>query len=85
MANFSSVDWFKVMGVVAEVQAEVKALQDATTSAEKAAAIGKLAETAVSAAEAFSGKDLVNDDAFKRLVADVLSVVADVDALKPTA
>lgn len=83
MANFSTVDWFKVMALVGEVQVEIKALQAAVTPAEKAKAVGDLAETVVSAAEAFSGKDLVNDAAFKKLVEDAVALVSDVEALKP--
>lgn len=81
MANFNTVDWFKVMALVGQVQAEIQALKVAVTPAEKAKAIGDLAETVVSAAEAFSGKDLVNDVAFKKLIVDAVAIVGDVDAL----
>lgn len=83
MADFSKIDWFEVIKLVSEVQAEIKALQDAVGVEDQAKAVGELAQTFVGAAEAFSGKDLVNDAAFKALIEDVVKAIGDANHLKP--
>ena len=83
MADFSQVNWGELIKLVSEVQTEVEAVKNAVSAEEKVTAIGTLAETFVSMAEALSGKDLVNNDAFRELVQDVVELMADVGDLKP--
>lgn len=83
MADFSKIDWMALVTLVGEVQKEVLALQQAVGAANQAQAIGDLAETFISAAEALSGKDFVDNDVLKQLVVDLVKVMADVQALKP--
>ena len=84
MADLSRVNWTELIKLVSEVQGEVKALQDAVGVEAQAQAVGDLADTFISAAEALSGKDLVNNEAFGELIRDVVEVIGDVQALKPT-
>lgn len=83
MADFSKVDWVQLLGLIAQVQAEVKSLQDAQGVEAQAAAVGQLADTFISAAEAFSGKDLVDNDVFRKLMHDTVAIIGDVQGLKP--
>lgn len=76
------IDWLKVIQLVAQVQEEVKSLEAATTDDEKAKAIGDLTKTALALIEVFTQKDLVNDENFAALVADVLKAIHDAEALK---
>lgn len=77
----AQVDWFAVAAVINEVQKEVEALKAAVGPAEKSKAVGDLAQTFFSAVESFSGKEVVDNEKLAKLIADLVAVVADVDAL----
>lgn len=79
------IDWLKVIQLVAQVQAEVQALEAATTDDEKAKAVGELTKTSLALIEVFTQKDLVNDENFAALVADVVKAIHDAENLKPVA
>lgn len=77
------IDWTKILGLIPQLQAAIVEVQTAVGVQAEVKAYGDLATVGVEFAEAVSGKALVNDASLIALVADVVKLIADAEALKP--